>query len=185
MNIGVLGLGTVGGGVVNVLNKNKTTILARTGQTINIIQAAVKSLDEERICNNEDFDITEDAFAVVNHPKIDVILELIGGTSIAKDLVERALNQGKHVITANKALIATHGSSLLALAKSKNVHLLFEAAVAGGIPILKALGQGLSGGKCVRSTRSPSASMPQLTSTAKVTSVTSTTSSKAFASNAH
>ena len=144
MNIGILGLGTVGGGVVNVLRKNKDEIYARTGQDINIIQAAVKSLAEPRICADENLDITEDAFAVVNNPEVEVVLELIGGTSIAKDLVEQAIANGKHVITANKALIATHGDELLNLAKDNNVHLLFEASVAGGIPILKSLEQGLS-----------------------------------------
>ena len=144
MNIGILGLGTVGGGVVNVLRKNKDEIYARTGQDINIIQAAVKSLTEPRICADENLDITEDAFAVVNNSEVEVVLELIGGTSIAKDLVEQAIANGKHVITANKALIATHGDELLNLAKDNNVHLLFEASVAGGIPILKSLEQGLS-----------------------------------------
>lgn len=144
MNIGILGLGTVGGGVVNVLNKNKETIFARTAEQINIIQAAVKNLNENKICQSDDLNITQDGFAVVNNANIEVVLELIGGTGIAKDLVETAINNGKHVITANKALIATHGNTLLALAKSKNVHLLFEAAVAGGIPILKSLEQGMS-----------------------------------------
>ncbi len=136
MNIGILGLGTVGGGVVNVLTKNESEIFARTGEQINIIHGAVKDISEPRICNDGDTNITEDAFEVVNNPNVDVILELIGGTSIAKDLVVAAINNNKHVITANKALIATHGSELLKLAKEKNVHLLFEAAVAGGIPIL-------------------------------------------------
>ena len=144
MNIGILGLGTVGGGVVNVLNKNENEIFARTGEKINIIQAAVKDISEPRICSDEGLDITEDAFQVVNNSDIDIVLELIGGTSIAKDLVEAAINNGKHVITANKALIANHGNELLDLAKDKNVHLLFEASVAGGIPILKSVEQGLS-----------------------------------------
>lgn len=144
MNIGILGLGTVGGGVVNVLTKNKDEIYARTGTQINITQAAVKNLSEPRICADDGLDITEDAFQVVNNPAVEVVLELIGGTSIAKDLVEQAINNGKHVITANKALIATYGNELLALAQAKGVHLLFEASVAGGIPILKSLEQGLS-----------------------------------------
>ena len=147
MKIGILGLGTVGGGVVNVLRKNSDSIERRTGKQIHIPHAAVKSLDEPRICADGDINITEDAFEVVNNPEIDVILELIGGTTIAKELVIAAINNNKHVITANKALIATHGNELLALAKEKNVHLLFEAAVAGGIPILKSLEQGLSANK--------------------------------------
>jgi len=147
VNIGILGLGTVGGGVVNVLSKNENEIFARTGEKIDITHAAVKSIAEPRICADGDINITEDAFKVVNNPDIDVILELIGGTTIAKDLVVTAINNNKHVITANKALIATHGNELLNLAKEKNVHLLFEAAVAGGIPILKSLEQGLSANK--------------------------------------
>ncbi|MBT4747236.1 MAG: homoserine dehydrogenase [Candidatus Thioglobus sp.] len=147
MNIGILGLGTVGGGVVNVLSKNQNEIFARTGEQINIIHAAVKHLSEPRICADDDINITEDAFEVVNNPEVDVVLELIGGTTIAKELVVAAINNNKHVITANKALIATHGNELLTLAKEKNVHLLFEAAVAGGIPILKSLEQGLSANK--------------------------------------
>jgi homoserine dehydrogenase len=147
MKIGILGLGTVGGGVVNVLRKNSDSIERRTGKQIHIPHAAVKSLDEPRICADGDINITEDAFEVVNNPEIDVILELIGGTTIAKELIIAAINNNKHVITANKALIATHGNELLALAKEKNVHLLFEAAVAGGIPILKSLEQGLSANK--------------------------------------
>ncbi|MDC0430350.1 homoserine dehydrogenase [Candidatus Thioglobus sp.] len=147
MNIGILGLGTVGGGVVNVLRKNESEIFARTGEKINVTHGAVKSISEPRICSDGDINITEDAFEVVNNPEIDVILELIGGTTIAKELVIQAINNNKHVITANKALIATHGNELLTLAKQKNVHLLFEAAVAGGIPILKSLEQGLSANK--------------------------------------
>ncbi len=147
MNIGILGLGTVGGGVVNVLSKNESEIFARIGEKINVTHGAVKSITEPRICADGDINITEDAFEVLNNPKIDVILELIGGTTIAKELVIQAINNNKHVITANKALIATHGNELLTLAKQKNVHLLFEAAVAGGIPILKSLAQGLSANK--------------------------------------
>ena len=147
MKIGILGLGTVGGGVVNVLRKNSNSIERRTGVKIQMPHAAVKSVNEPRICDDGDINITEDAFEVVNNPEIDVVLELIGGTTIAKELVIAAINNNKHVITANKALIATHGNELLALAKEKNVHLLFEAAVAGGIPILKSLEQGLSANK--------------------------------------
>lgn len=147
MNIGILGLGTVGGGVVNVLSKNESEIFARTGEQINVTHGAVRNISEPRICADGDINITEDAFEVVNNPEIDVVLELIGGTTIAKELVIQAINNNKHVITANKALIATHGNELLTLAKQKNVHLLFEAAVAGGIPILKSLEQGLSANK--------------------------------------
>ncbi|WP_369178522.1 homoserine dehydrogenase [Candidatus Thiodubiliella endoseptemdiera] len=144
MNIGILGLGTVGGGVVNVLAKNQTEIARRTGTDIQVTQAAVRDINQSRICPTDGIQMTQNPTEIVNDVSIDVVLELMGGTGLAKKLVETALNNGKHVITANKALIATHGNELLALAKTNNVHLLFEAAVAGGIPILKSLEQGLS-----------------------------------------
>ncbi|MEO1944627.1 MAG: homoserine dehydrogenase, partial [Candidatus Thioglobus sp.] len=137
MNIGILGLGTVGGGVVNVLNNNKKTIERRTGSEINIAHAAVKNINDETICSTKNILLTEDAFEVVNNPNIDVILELIGGIDLPKKLIEAAIRNGKHVITANKALIANHGNELLDLAKENNTNLLFEASVAGGVPILK------------------------------------------------
>jgi len=147
MNIGILGLGTVGGGVVNVINKNTKEIERRTGIKINITDAAVKNISEKTICPTDTFNLTEDAFEIVNNKNIDVVLELIGGIDLPKKLVSQALKNGKHVITANKALIATHGNELLSIAKKHNSHLLFEASVAGGIPILKSLEQGLGANK--------------------------------------
>ncbi|HIE77492.1 MAG TPA: homoserine dehydrogenase [Candidatus Thioglobus sp.] len=147
MNIGILGLGTVGGGVVNVLNNNKKTIERRTGSEINIAHAAVKNINDETICSTKNILLTEDAFEVVNNPNIDVILELIGGIDLPKKLIEAAIRNGKHVITANKALIANHGNELLDLAKENNTNLLFEASVAGGVPILKSIEQGLGANK--------------------------------------
>lgn len=144
MNIGILGLGTVGGGVVNVLNKNQKEISRRTGATIQITHAAVRDVNQKRICPTDNINLTQDPYEIVNHGQIDIVLELMGGTGLAKDLVEAAIKNGKHVITANKALIATHGNELLKLAQDNQVHLLFEASVAGGIPILKSLEQGLS-----------------------------------------
>ena len=144
MKIGILGLGTVGGGVVNVLSKNLQEISRRCGSDISIEIAAVKDLKQKRICSTDGFKLTENSNDVVNHPDVEVVLELIGGTSIAKDLTEKALKNKKHVITANKALIAKHGNELLKLAKDNSVSILFEASVAGGIPILKSLGQGLT-----------------------------------------
>ena len=143
MNIGILGLGTVGGGVVNVLNNNKKVIARRTGSQINIAHAAVKNLNEETICSTAAINLTDDAFEVVENDSIEVVIELIGGIDFPKQLIEKAIKNGKHVITANKALIATHGNELLNLAKENKVHLLFEASVAGGIPILKSIEQGL------------------------------------------
>ena len=144
MKVGILGLGTVGGGVVNVLQKNSASIERRTGVKIEVIIAGVRDVTQKRICDTSNIKLTEDPFEVVNHPDIDVVLELIGGTGLTKKLVETAINNGKHVITANKALIANHGNELIKLANKKQVRLLFEASVAGGIPIIKSLEQGLS-----------------------------------------
>jgi homoserine dehydrogenase len=144
MKIGILGLGTVGGGVVNVLARNKDEIFNRTGINIEVIIGAVKDKNTPRVCSDDDFGTLTDNVNDVINSDADIILELIGGTTLAKELVIQALNSGKHVITANKALIATHGNELLDLARKNGVKLLFEAAVAGGIPVLKALEQGLS-----------------------------------------
>ena len=144
MKVGILGLGTVGGGVVNVLQKNSASIKRRTGVEIDLVIAGVRDLTKKRICDTSNIKLTEDPFEVVNHPDIDVVLELIGGFGLAKELVETAINNGKHIITANKALIGNHGNELIKLAKKKKVRFLFEASVAGGIPIIKALEQGLS-----------------------------------------
>ena len=144
MKVGILGLGTVGGGVVNVLQKNSKSIKRRTGVEIELVIACVRDISKKRICDTKKIQLTEDPFEVVNHPDIDVVLELIGGFGLAKELVEQAINNGKHIITANKALIGNHGNELIKLANKKKVRFLFEASVAGGIPIIKALEQGLS-----------------------------------------
>ena len=144
MKVGILGLGTVGGGVVNVLQKNSASIERRTGGQIELVIAGVRDVTKKRICDTSNIKLTEDPFEVVNHPDIDVVLELIGGFGLAKELVETAINNGKHIITANRALIGNHGNELMKLANKKQVRFLFEASVAGGIPIIKALGQGLS-----------------------------------------
>ena len=144
MKVGILGLGTVGGGVVNVLQKNSKSIKRRTGVEIELVIAGVRDISKKRICDTKKIHLTEDPFEVVNHPDIDVVLELIGGFGLAKELVEKAINTGKHIITANKALIGNHGNELIKLANKKKVRFLFEASVAGGIPIIKALEQGLS-----------------------------------------
>jgi homoserine dehydrogenase len=144
MKVGILGLGTVGGGVVNVLQKNSESIERRTGVKIEVVLAGVRDVKQKRICDTSTIKLTIDPFEVVNHPDVDVVLELIGGIGLTKELVETAINNGKHVITANKALIANHGNELIKLANKKQVRLLFEASVAGGIPIIKSLEQGLS-----------------------------------------
>lgn len=147
MKIGLLGTGTVGGGVVNVLTNNYRTIVQSAQEDIEIVIVAVKDKNEPRICEIDTHLLTEDAFEVVNHPEVEVVLELIGGTDLARDLVKTALKNRKHVITANKALIATYGNELLQFAQENRVVLLFEAAVAGGIPIIKSIIQGLSANK--------------------------------------
>ena len=111
MKVGILGLGTVGGGVINVLQKNSASIERRTGVQIELVIAGVRDVTKKRICDTSNIQLTEDPFEVVNHPDIDVVLELIGGFGLAKELVETAINNGKHIITANKALIGNHGNA--------------------------------------------------------------------------
>ncbi len=147
VKIGILGLGTVGGGTVNVLTRNAEEIARRAGREIQITRASARSLDRPRICDTQGIELTTDSFAIVNDPEIEVVLELIGGDSLAKDLVMQAIENGKHVVTANKALIALHGNEIFSKASEKGVMVLFEAAVAGGIPIIKAIREGLSGNR--------------------------------------
>lgn len=146
MKIGILGLGTVGCGVVNVLNRNKNSI-ERRGDIIEIIIAGVKDTNKERNCDTSNITITQNLYDVVNHPEVDVVIELIGGTDTAKELIKKAMNNKKHIITANKALIAEHGNEIINIAKENKVKFLFEASVAGGIPIIKILLQSLSSNK--------------------------------------
>jgi homoserine dehydrogenase len=144
VKVGVLGLGTVGGGTVNVLRRNIIDITRRAGRDIEITRAAVRSLDRSTICSTEGIVLTTDAMEVVNDPEIQIVVELIGGTELAHDLVLKAIENGKHVVTANKALIALHGNELFAKAQENGVTIAFEAAVAGGIPIIKAMREGLA-----------------------------------------
>lgn len=144
VKIGVLGLGTVGSGTVNVLSRNIKEITRRAGRDIEITRAADRTMDKKRDCDTSGIKLTTDAFEIVNDPEIHVVVELIGGTGIARELVLAAIENGKHVITANKALIALHGNELFAKAQAKGVTIAFEAAVAGGIPIIKAMREGLS-----------------------------------------
>jgi len=144
VKIGVLGLGTVGGGTVNVLTRNSTEISRRAGRDIEISRAADRDIESPKICNTDGISLTTDAMDIINDPDIDIVVELIGGTGIARELVAKALENGKHVVTANKALIAMHGNELFAIAQKKGVTIGFEAAVAGGIPIIKAMREGLA-----------------------------------------
>jgi homoserine dehydrogenase len=145
VKIGICGLGTVGSGTVNVLTRNWRVINARAGCDITIAQIAARR--DNPNCDTASFNVTRDIFAVADNPEVDILVELIGGTTIAKDLVLRAIANGKHVITANKALIAHHGNEIFAAANAKGVTVAFEAAVAGGIPIIKAIREGLSANK--------------------------------------
>jgi homoserine dehydrogenase len=145
VKVGLLGLGTVGGGTVNVLKRNAKEIARRAGRGIVISHAAARDLNKPRICDTTGIILTSDPFAVVNDPAVEIVVELIGGDDLAYDLVMRAIEQGKHVVTANKALIAKHGNEIFAAARDKGVMVAFEAAVAGGIPIIKAIREGLAG----------------------------------------
>jgi homoserine dehydrogenase len=144
VNIGLLGLGTVGSGTVTVLTRNSAEIARRAGRAIRIAHAAARQYDPSIPGLEQIGRIGDDAFAVVDDPEIDVVVELIGGYSPARELVLRAIANGKHVVTANKALIALHGNEIFAAARERGVVVGFEAAVAGGIPIIKALREGLA-----------------------------------------
>jgi homoserine dehydrogenase len=144
MNVGLLGIGTVGGGTFNVLARNEAEITRRAGRPIRITRVADKNLELARQVAAGRAQVTDDAFSVVSDPDIDIVVELIGGYGIAKELVLKAIANGKHVVTANKALLAVHGNEIFAAAHEKGVMVGFEAAVAGGIPIIKALREGLS-----------------------------------------
>lgn len=145
VKVGVLGLGTVGGGSVNVLKRNAAEIARRAGREIIITRACAKDLSKARFCDTSGIALSTEPLDVIYDPDIDIVLELIGGTGLAKDLVLQAIANGKHVVTANKALIALHGNEIFAKASEKGVMIAFEAAVAGGIPIIKAIREGLSG----------------------------------------
>ena len=145
VKVGLLGLGTVGGGTVSVLSRNAEEIARRAGRGIQISHAAAKEYNADAITGLDKIEtISDDAIAVVNDPEVEIIIELIGGYSPAKELVLEAIENGKHVVTANKALIAVHGNEIFAAAQKKGVTVAFEAAVAGGIPIIKAMREGLA-----------------------------------------
>ena len=144
INVGLLGIGTVGTGTFAVLRRNQEEISRRAGRGILIKAVADKDLAKARKLVGNDAETTDDAFALVRRPDIDIVVELIGGTRIAKDLILEAIENGKHVVTANKALLATHGNEIFLAAQKKGVMVAFEAAVAGGVPIIKALREGLT-----------------------------------------
>jgi len=145
VKVGMLGLGTVGSGTVNVLKRNGAEIARRAGREIIITRASAKDLDKERICDTQGIILTTDPMDIINDPEIDIVMELIGGAGLVKEMVLKAIENGKHVVTANKSLIALHGNEIFAKASERGVIVAFEAAVAGGIPIIKAIREGLSG----------------------------------------
>ena len=144
INVGLLGIGTVGGGTFTVLQRNAAEISRRAGCPIHISVVADRNLALAQQVTDGACRLTDDAFSVVTDPEIDIVIELIGGYGVAKDLVMAAIANGKHVVTANKALLAVHGNEIFAAAQAKGVIVAFEAAVAGGIPIIKAVREGLA-----------------------------------------
>src|SRR3954463_12068270 len=144
INVGILGIGTVGGGTWDVLARNADEIRRRAGRAIRISQVADKAVARAKKIVKNKAKVVADGFSLVRDETIDIVVELIGGYTIAKDLVLEAIRHGKHVVTANKALLATHGNEIFAAAQKKGVMVAFEASVGGGIPIIKALREGLA-----------------------------------------
>ena len=144
IKIGLIGLGVVGSGTFKVLKRNQEEIRRRAGRGIEIAMVAVRNAERAEAIVEGACEIVTDPLLVVNHPDIDIVVELIGGCGLAKELVLQAISNGKHVVTANKALLALHGNEIFAAAHEKGVMVAFEAAVAGGIPIIKALREGLT-----------------------------------------
>ena len=142
VKVGICGLGTVGGGTFNVLKRNAEEIARRAGRQIIVEQIGTRH--ENPACDTKGTQITADIFEVASNPEVDVVVELIGGYDVARQLVMTAIENGKHVVTANKALIAVHGNEIFEAAQKKNVMVAFEASVAGGIPIIKAIREGLA-----------------------------------------
>ena len=144
IQVGLLGLGTVGGGTLTVLRRNAAEIARRAGREIRATRAAVRDLQKAAQHEGDDLLLTTDPYEVVNDPAIDIVVEAMGGEHPALELIHAAIARGKHVVTANKALIANHGTAIFAAAQKKGVMVAFEAAVGGGIPIIKAIREGLT-----------------------------------------
>jgi homoserine dehydrogenase len=144
IKVGLLGIGTVGAGTFTVLERNAEEIRRRAGRPIEITMVADLDTIRAKQITGGKAEVVDDANIIVNHPDIDIVVELIGGYGIARQLVMTAIANGKHVVTANKALLATHGTEIFKAAQEKRVMVAFEAAVAGGIPIIKALREGLT-----------------------------------------
>ena len=144
INVGLLGIGTVGSGTWDVLSRNASEIERRAGRGIRITQVADKDVKRAASIVKKNARVTADAFSLVKDKSIDIVIELIGGTTISRELVLEAIKHGKQVVTANKALLATHGNEIFKAAQKEGVMVAFEASVAGGIPIIKALREGLA-----------------------------------------
>ena len=144
IKVGLLGLGVVGGGTWKVLARNAGEISRRAGRNIEVTRVAVRDIPKARALLGDAVELGTDSFAVVRDPSIDIVVELIGGDTLARELVLEAIAHGKHVVTANKALLAKYGTEIFAAASAKGVMVAFEAAVAGGIPIIKAIREGLT-----------------------------------------
>jgi len=144
VNVGLLGLGTVGGGTLAVLHRNADEISRRAGREIRVAAAAVRDPAKHRPVDTGGLRLTTDPLDIVDDPGVDIVVELIGGDGVAKQSVLRAIDNGKHVVTANKALIALHGNAIFEKAQRRGVMVAFEAAVAGGIPIIKLIREGLA-----------------------------------------
>lgn len=144
VKVGLLGFGVVGGGTFKVLTQNAEEIARRAGRKIEVVAVGALNVDTVRELVGDNVLVTSDAYEVVRHPEVDIVVELIGGDKIARELVNEAIARGKHVVTANKALLAKHGNEIFAAAHDKGLMVAFEAAVAGGIPIVKAIREGLT-----------------------------------------
>lgn len=147
LKIGLAGFGTVGGGLAEVIESGRKEMIQRTGRDVRIVKVAERNEALRPAIEAKGAAMTTDWKNLVSDPDVDVVVELIGGTTVAKDLIEAALKAGKHVVTANKALLAEHGNELFPLAAENKVHLGFEASVAGGIPVLDSLRGGLAGNR--------------------------------------
>jgi len=147
VSVGILGLGTVASGTVTVMQRNYREIVRRAGREIHIKKVAVRDLSKQRTCESGHFILSDDPFSLVRDPDIDIVIELIGGEDIALELVMAAIKNGKALVTANKALIAKHGNAIFAAARKEGCMVAFEAAVAAGIPVIKAIREGLAGNR--------------------------------------
>jgi len=147
MRVGLIGIGTVGGGTYKILTENSEEIFKKTGKKIEITMVADTNLSLAKNIVKAPVTITDDATKLIQSNEVDIVIELIGGVGISRTFVQQALENKKHVVTANKALIAMHGEELVKLAKKNNVILAYEASVAGGIPIIKAVREGLAANK--------------------------------------